>query len=337
MADEQQGNANNEQKDSSDNASTGSANNPGSNANQSTISTHTNNGQNSYAHPYITVNPQQNERGEIAESKEANRLTKIGLCVNGFLLLGTLVALTFAWQSNKISKQQITANDSTTRQSIIVFQQSADAATKSAKTAENNYNLSKELADSNFKISKQLNTATYDAAVAANKSAQIADKSLIETKKSYDFSRESATKEIRAYLAITSIRAINFIKDSTIAIEAKVINVGKTPAYKYRCTVFFKLFMSPNSVNIDSVKNIKGNVAEITLGSSQSTDHTAYGAGPLSEQDINITKSGIFKLYAVVSISYYDIFNVLHSTNGFFEYSFDKKGFSLCLNHNNAD
>lgn len=107
MADEDKNDLSNDFPDPGEHSSFGEGDYPPKSIYQTTHSTTTNNSQNSQPHPYLIVNPREENSAEITEMRKANRLTTIGLWVNGFLFLGTLGALVFAWISIAVTKDSV--------------------------------------------------------------------------------------------------------------------------------------------------------------------------------------------------------------------------------------
>ena len=264
------------------------------------------------------------------EKEEKKGWLKTSEFISLFALLISITAVVLNKCSLDNTSRALAITDSSFKRNIFKDSLTNIEQVKKDAIAEEERKINRKYVDSTLSISNK-------GVNAANRSSQISEKALNETQKSYEFSRGSAMKELRAYQAIVEIKAVNFKKDSIFFVQAQVTNVGKTPAYKFKCEVTFVLNTSQDKVDVEKSFDIRSIASEITVGATQSTFHTNFSKAKVDQEVIDMMRAGKIKMFAAVRISYYDIFNSQHFTHGFYEYDIFKETFNICLRYNDAD
>jgi len=268
--------------------------------------------------------------------------------INAIIALGTIAAVIISAYSLKLSndslnltKASIDSANKSSQQSFELSKRSADAATRATEISDSNYNLSKEALYKNDSTNKQFYEVTYQTALASQKSAQVAEKALIETKNSYDFSRESSIKEIRAYVVGNGFNITRLLPDSSFKIESNYANVGKTPAYKIRIAFGQILGTSENGKDAMHLTTKMPEAIDtaviFTLGANQHTSTAGLYPPPINKKDFEFLKRGILEMYVAVYIIYEDIFGKEYFTHIFSKYDFNTGKFLICRRYNDAN
>lgn len=163
-----------------------------------------------------------------------NRSERIGIWVNGFLALLTLLAIWMAYQSNKSAKE---AN--LTSKNALDYAKHKDSfdnieQEKKDVIAEQERIANRQYIDSTLWISMQ-------GINLSKRSSEVAEKNLRENIKSFEFNRRSIISQNRSYVGIVNLEMETFATDSLIRIIVNLKNSGITPAYNTNITCGFVL------------------------------------------------------------------------------------------------
>lgn len=194
---------------------------------------------------------QEKEKPIPKHEMYGNRSERISVIVNSILAAFTLVAIWLTFKANQTSIDALSYAKH--KDSLDNIEQG-----KRDKVAEIERIANRTYVDSTLAISTQ-------SVDAAKKSSQIAEKALNETKRSYEFSREAAIKEIRAYVVLDIINLKNFSPDSLIWAEISFTNVGKSPAYNVKASATIAFGKTRDNKYIDEIVKNANDVVRDTL------------------------------------------------------------------------
>lgn len=215
----------------------------------------------------------------------------------------------------------------------------AKLALQSAKEKDSIENIVRNTTDSIDDIQRERNRVRDSISMGLTRqSSEISEQALNETKKSYEFSRESAVKELRAYQTIVKTNLKNLMKDSIFTLETEIRNVGKTPAYNSVCEVGYVFNTSENNIVLNKgFKRIGPSMGISTVGSTQSTTHTSDSEVTIMQNGLNQLGDRKKYLFMVIEVLYEDIFGEKHFTHGLYRYNFAEKAFNTCNRYNDAN
>jgi len=131
----------------------------------------------------------------------------------------------------------------------------------------------------------------------ANKAAQEA----------VDVTRDSAEKQLRAYVLLESIEVFNVAANNIPRVKITIRNTGATPAsdFKHWATIGYQPYpMPPTAPDFD--ESIKSSYAVVAAG--QSVEGEQVFSRKMSDQDIASISAGTCGLYVIGLIKYIDCF-----------------------------
>lgn len=272
-------------------------------------------------------NNTQEQHNPAPHERHGTTSDKISVVVNSILAILTLLAIWISYQSN----------------------QTAIKSLEYAKSKDSSDNIAQQVRDSIYSIERVVNRKYVDSTLyisqqsvgAAKKSSDIAAQAFNETKKSYEFSREAAIKELRAYIVGERFEISNISPDSFYTIEAVFKNAGKTTAYTFKhsgATVVGRSEISENVPLLVVGVTKKIDTVSITrsLGAGQSTS-AIVNSYRMTAIEYDLIKSGYYQIYVAFSLSYNDIFNIPRYTHIFFRYDFKAKRFVGCKTFNDTN
>ena len=259
-------------------------------------------------------NKAQKRDKPIPNHEKNGNLSEIAsVLVNSILAFLTIAAIWISYRANQDAKQaNQTSKDAL---NYAKYKDSMDniEQKRKDKIEEDERVFNRRFVDTTLFVSNQ-------GVEAAKKASLISEKALSETRKSYEFSRESAIKELRAYVLLHKADVTNITMDSIARLQMDFKNVGKTPAYKVRIIIQMQVIATyeidrvlPNFIGLME----KGLDTAITtnLGAEQSTSFILNSKERFTKANVQSIESGATQIFIGGNIIYHDAFDKKHFTH----------------------